>query len=83
MVAWLRFAAELKAGVGAALKVSDLVRDTGSLDMMAAGLEVLFSQEELGTYLIKLHVELVLGVVKVSVSLNFGNVSPVVKLCHC
>ena len=47
---------------------------------MAAGLEALFCQEELGTYLIELGVELALGVVEVSVSLDFGDVSPVVEL---
>src|SRR5579863_9604264 len=49
---------------------------------MAAGLEALFSQEELGTYLIKLCIELTLGVIEVSVSLDFGDVPPIVKLCH-
>src|SRR5579863_4746947 len=49
---------------------------------MAAGLEALFSQEELGTYLIKLCIELALDVIEVSVSLDFGNVPPVVELCH-
>src|SRR5579863_5859045 len=66
--------------MGSTLEVSDLVRDTGGLNMMAAALEALFSQEELGTYLIELCVELALGVVKVSVSLDFGDVSPVVEL---
>ena len=47
---------------------------------MAAGLEALFSQEELGTYLIELGVELALGVVEVSVSLDLGDVPPVVEL---
>src|SRR5579863_7421175 len=79
-VAGLRLAPKLEAGVGAALEVSDLVGDMGSLDTMAAALEVLFSQEELGMYLIELHVELALGVVEELVSLDLGNVSPVVKL---
>ena len=79
-VAGLRLAPKLKVGVGSTLEVSDLVRDTGGLDTMAAALEALFSQEELGTYLIELRVKLALGVVEVLVSLDFGNVSPVVKL---
>src|SRR5579863_1381734 len=74
MVVGLRLAPELEVGMGAALKVPDLVRDTGGFNTMAAALEALFSQEELGTYLIEL------GVIEVSVSLNFGDVSPVVKL---
>ena len=49
---------------------------------MAAGLEALFCQEELGTYLIELRVELALGVVEVSVSLDLGDVSPVVELSN-
>src|SRR5579863_2413744 len=68
--------------MGSTLEVSDLVRDTGGLNMMAAALEALFSQEELGTYLVKLCVELALGVVKVSVSLDFGDVPPVVELSN-
>src|SRR5579863_6931742 len=78
-VAGLRLAPKLEAGVGTALEVSDLVGDVGSLDTMAAALEALFSQEELGTYLIELCVELALGVVEVSVSLDFSDVSPVVE----
>src|SRR5579863_1297926 len=65
-----------------ALEVPDLVGDMGSFNMMAAALEVLFSQEELGTYLIELHVELTLGVIKVSVLLDLGNISPVVELSN-
>ena len=76
----LRLVPELKAGVGSAFEVPDLVGDTGGLDTMAAALEALFSQEELGTYLIELRVKLALGVVEVSVSLDFGDVSPVVEL---
>src|SRR5579863_7936679 len=52
----------------------------GSLDTVAAALEVLFSQEELGMYLIELRVELTLGVIEVSVSLDFSDIPPVVKL---
>src|SRR5579863_8703276 len=66
--------------MGSALEMPDLVRDMGSLDMMAAALEALFSQEELGMYLIELHVELALSVVEVLVSLDLSDVSPVVKL---
>ena len=62
--------------------MSDLVGDTGGLDTMAAGLKALFSQVELGTYLIELGVELALGVVEVSVSLDFGDVSPIVELSN-
>ena len=80
MVAGLRLVPELEAGMGAALEVSDLVGDAGGFDTMAAALEALFSQEELGTYLIELCVELALGVIEVSVSLDLGNVSPVVEL---
>src|SRR5579863_4176661 len=80
MVVGLRLAPELEVGMGAALKVPDLVRDAGGFDTMAAALEALFSQEELGTYLIELCVELALGVIEVSVSLNLGDVSPVVEL---
>src|SRR5579863_4601429 len=79
-VAGLGFAPELEARVGSSLEVSNLVGDVGGLDMMMAGLEALFSQVELGTYLIELRVELALGVVEVSVSLDLGNVSPVVEL---
>src|SRR5579863_9011304 len=75
----LRLAPKLEASVGAALKVPDLVGDAGSLDTIAAALEALFSQEELGTYLIELCIELTLGVVEVSVLLDLGNVSPVVE----
>src|SRR5579863_7348938 len=80
MVVGLRLAPELEVGMGAALKVPDLVRDMGGFDTMAAALEALFSQEELGMYLIELCIELALGVVKVSVSLDLGDVSPVVEL---
>src|SRR5579863_6409972 len=66
--------------MGVALEVSGLVEDVGGLDTMAAALKALFSQEELGTYLIKLCVELTLGVVEVSVSLDLGDISPVVEL---
>src|SRR5579863_5731136 len=66
--------------MGLALEVSDLVGDMGGLDTMAAALEALFSQEELGTYLIEFCVELALGVVEVSVSLNLGDISPVIEL---
>src|SRR5579863_4306513 len=79
-LARLRLAPKLEVGVGTALEVSDLVGDTGGLDTMAAALEALFSQEELGTYLIELCVKLTLGVVKVSVLLDFSDVSPVVEL---
>ena len=81
-VAGLRLAAKLEVGVGLALEVSNLVGDMGSFDMVAAGLELLFSQDELGTYLIELCVKLMLGVIEVSVSLDFGNVPPVVELHH-
>ena len=64
--------AELEAGVRSSFEVSDLVGDAGGFDTMAAGLEALFSQEELGTYLIELRVELALGVVEVSVLLEIG-----------
>src|SRR5579863_9914888 len=47
---------------------------------MAAALEVLFSQDELGTYLIELRVELAFDVVEVLVSLDFGDIPPVVEL---
>src|SRR5579863_6224154 len=66
--------------MGASLEVSDLVGDVGGLNMMVAALEALFSQEELGMYLIELCVELALGIVEVSVSLDFGDVSPIVEL---
>ena len=66
-------------GVSTSLEVLDLVGDMGGFDTMAAALEVLFSQEELGIYLIELHIELVFDVVEVSVSLNFSNVAPVVE----
>src|SRR5579863_808610 len=79
-VAGLRLAPELEAGVGSSFEVSNLVGDAGGLDTMAAGLEALFCQEELGTYLIELGVELALGVIEVSVSLNFGDVPPIVEL---
>ena len=68
--------------MGPALKVPDLVGDTGGLDTMAAALEALFSQEELGMYLIELCVELALNVIEVSVSLDFGDISPVVELSN-
>ena len=80
VVTGLRLMPELEVGVGTALEVPDLVRDVGGFDTMAAALEALFSQEELGTYLIKLCVELALDVVEVSVSLDLSDVSPVVKL---
>src|SRR5579863_6798327 len=76
----LRLAPKLETGVGAALEVTNLVGDAGSLDTMAAALEALFSQDELGTYLIELRVELVFDVVEVSVSLDFGDIPPVVEL---
>ena len=79
-IAGLRLAPKLEAGVGSPLEVSDLVGDAGGLDTMAAGLEALFSQEELGTYLIELGVKLALGVVEVSVLLDLSDVSPVVEL---
>src|SRR5579863_6632954 len=79
-LARLRLAPKLEVGIGVALEVSDLVGDAGGLDTMAAALEALFSQEELGTYLIELCVELALGVVEVSVLLDLGDVSPVVEL---
>ena len=80
VVVGLRLAPKLEAGVGPSLEMSDLVGDAGGLDMMAAALEVLFSQEELGTYLIELRVELTLDVVEVSVSLDLSDISPVVEL---
>src|SRR5579863_4552506 len=76
----LRLAPELETGMGAALEVSDLVGDAGGLDTMAAALEALFSQDELGTYLIELRVELTFDVVEVLVSLDLSDVSPVVEL---
>src|SRR5579863_4247554 len=66
--------------MGLALEMPDLVRDVGSFDTVAAGLEPLFSQDKLGMYLIELCVELMLDVVEVSVLLNLGNVSSVVEL---
>jgi len=78
----LRLAPELEASMGLTLEVSDFVSNVGGFDAMLAGLEALFSQEELGTYLIELCVELALGVVEVSVSLDFGDVSPVVELSN-
>ena len=82
MVAGLRLVSELKVSVGSALKVPDLVRDAGSFDMMAAGLEPLFSQDELGMYLIELCIKLTLDVVKVLVLLNLSDVSLAVELGH-
>ena len=67
-------------GMGSPLKVSNLVGDTGSFDVMVAGLEPLFSQDKLGMYLIELHIELTLDVVEVLVSLDLGNVTPIVEL---
>src|SRR5579863_3449869 len=66
--------------MGSALEVPDFVGDAGGFDTMAAALEALFSQEELGMDLIELCVELALDVVEVLVSLNFGDVSPVIEL---
>src|SRR5579863_9187682 len=66
--------------MGTSLEVSDLVGDAGSFDTVAAALELLFSQDELGTYLIELCIELALGVIEVSVLLDFSDVSPVVEL---
>ena len=82
-VAGLGFVAKLEVGVGVSLKVSDLVGDAGGFDTMAAALEPLFSQNELGTYLIELCVELALDVIEVLVLLDFGDVPPVVELRHC
>ena len=78
----LRLTAELEAGMGTSLEVSNLVRDVGGFNVMAAALELLFSQDELGMYLIELCIELTFDVVKVSVLLDLSNVSPVVKSCH-
>src|SRR5579863_6264484 len=79
MVAGLRFTPELEVGMSVPLEVPDLVGDTGGFDTMAAALKALFSQEELGMYLIELCVELALGVVEVSVLLDFGDVTPVIE----
>ena len=65
------------------LEVSDLVGDAGGLDTMMAGLEALFSQVELGTYLIELRVELALGIVEVSVSLDLSDIPPVTAKTAC
>ena len=75
----MRFAAELVAGMGSSLEVSDFVGDAGGFETMAASLEPLFSQDELGTYLIELGIELAFRVVEVSVSLDLSDVSPVVE----
>ena len=75
----LGFATELVASVGSSFEVSDLVGDAGGLETMAASLEPLFSQDELGTYLIELGIKLVFCVVEVSVSLDLSDVSPVVE----
>ena len=83
VVVGLRLAAKLEAGMGSALKVPNLVGDTGGFNMMVAGLELLFSQDELGMYLIELCVELALGVVEVLVLLNLGDVPPIVELRDC
>src|SRR5579863_10569339 len=80
MVAGLRFTPELEVGMSVPLEVPDLVGDTGGFDTMAAALEALFSQKELGMYLIELCIELALGVVEVSVLLDLSDVSPVVEL---
>ena len=69
--------------MGPSFEVADLVGDAGGFDTMAAALEPLFSQDELGTYLIELCVELALGVIEVSVSLDLGDISPVVELRDC
>src|SRR5579863_1340893 len=45
-----------------------------------ATLEPLFSQGELGMYLIELGIEFALGVIEVSVSLDLGDVPPIVEL---
>ena len=76
-------AAQLEAGVSSPFEMADLVGDAGSLDMVVAALEPLFSQDELGMYLIELCVELTLGVIEVSVSLDLGNIPPVVELHDC
>src|SRR5579863_3812913 len=60
--------------------MSDLVGNAGGFNTMVATLEPLFSQDELGTYLIELGIELALGVIEVSVSLDLGDVPPAVKL---
>src|SRR5579863_5338764 len=76
----LRLTAELEASVSPSLEVSDFVSDAGGFETMAATLELLFSQDELGTYLIELGVELALGVIEVLVSLDLGDVPPAVEL---
>ena len=76
----MRLATELVAGMGSSLEVSDLVGNAGGFETMAASLEPLFSQDELGTYLIELGVELALCVIKVSVPLDLGDVPPAVEL---
>ena len=82
-VVGLQLAPKLEAGVGSSLEMPNFVGDAGGFDTMAATLELLFSQDELGTYLIELCVELALGVIEVSVSLNFSDIPPVVKLRDC
>ena len=82
-VAGLGLATKLVASMGSSFEVSDLVGDAGGFDTMVATLKPLFSQDELGTYLIELCVELALGVIEVSVSLDFGDVPPVVEFRHC
>ena len=79
----MRLTTELEASVGLSFEMSDLVGNAGGFNMMVAALEPLFSQDKLGTYLIELGIELALGVIEVSVSLDLGDVPLIVELRDC